>query len=119
MPPEYDARKGRLFTWMAQIARNTALDRVKSAAYKKGQRTDGLSAATGGGMNLSTTLSITDSGLKKVVDNLDEGYRVLIDYAYFPRVLAFGNFERTKFTPGYRQNTHSGCDSTTQNHFER
>ena len=32
---QYDASKGRLFTWLINICRNTAIDKVRSKAYKQ------------------------------------------------------------------------------------
>ncbi|RYY92832.1 MAG: sigma-70 family RNA polymerase sigma factor, partial [Chitinophagaceae bacterium] len=34
----YDAEKGRLFTWMLNIARNAAIDKVRSKSYQQGLR---------------------------------------------------------------------------------
>ena len=35
----YDETKGRLFTWMLNIARNAAIDKVRSKGYRDTQRT--------------------------------------------------------------------------------
>lgn len=80
---KYDLEKGRLYTWLAQIARNTALDRVRSAAYRKAQKTDEMDSAVYHKESLMTTNQVQDSGLKKVIDGLDEKFRTLIDYAYY------------------------------------
>jgi RNA polymerase sigma factor (sigma-70 family) len=79
---KYDRKKGRLFTWLANIARNAAIDRTRSKDFKRDQKTDSLenfvtNNVSGGEMYLQ------DSGLKKVIDSLDEKYRTLIDLAYF------------------------------------
>ncbi|OOQ56603.1 RNA polymerase sigma factor [Mucilaginibacter pedocola] len=39
---QYDAQKGSLFTWMVNIARNMAIDRLRSKTYRKDARTTGL-----------------------------------------------------------------------------
>ena len=79
----YESSKGRLFTWLAQITRNAALDRVRSAAYRKGQKTDTLSSSVSNSSSVSEEMSFKDDGLRKVIESLDEKYRTLIDFAYF------------------------------------
>jgi RNA polymerase sigma-70 factor (ECF subfamily) len=80
---KYDRSKGRLFTWFANIARNTAIDYTRAAGSRKQKKT----TSTENIVNISklgiTESSIPDSGLQKVLDSLDEKYRVLIDLAYF------------------------------------
>ncbi len=80
---KYDSTKGKLFTWLAQITRNTALDKVRSAGYRKGQKTDDIETSVSVRESFTDTSNIQDSGLRKVIDNLDGNYRTLIDYAYF------------------------------------
>ncbi|MEZ4919067.1 MAG: sigma-70 family RNA polymerase sigma factor [Saprospiraceae bacterium] len=79
----YDSAKGRLYTWLAQITRNTALDRVRSSAYRKGQKTDGLDSVVYKNDQNTENMQVQDSGLLKVISDLDADYRTLIDYAYF------------------------------------
>ena len=42
----YDSNKGRFFTWMLNIARNSAIDFVRSKAYRKNTRTDSIDVST-------------------------------------------------------------------------
>ena len=79
----YDATKGRLFTWMLNIARNAAIDKVRSKGYRDSQRTQPMSEGEGGGLAISTNPSVADVGLKKVLTTLNEEYRKLIDLSYF------------------------------------
>ncbi|SEN06596.1 RNA polymerase sigma-70 factor, ECF subfamily [Mucilaginibacter gossypiicola] len=39
---QYDSSKGRLFTWMVNIARNMAIDRLRSKGYRNDRKTGGL-----------------------------------------------------------------------------
>ncbi len=39
---QYDSSKGRLFTWMANLAKNTAIDQVRSKNYSKAAITDDI-----------------------------------------------------------------------------
>ena len=38
----YDATKGKLFTWMLNIARNQAIDKTRSKEFSKGKKTDDI-----------------------------------------------------------------------------
>jgi RNA polymerase sigma factor (sigma-70 family) len=80
----YDKTKGRLFTWMLNVARNLAIDMVRSKAYQNSQKNQPLPDAmhfdkTGG----ITQMSVDNIGLKKVIGKLKTEHRVLIDLAYF------------------------------------
>lgn len=78
----YDASKGRLFTWMLNIARNAAIDEIRSRAHKdsmKNQPFEGNVSISG----LSVHPNIEDSGLKKLLGKLKEEWRILVDLSYF------------------------------------
>jgi RNA polymerase sigma factor (sigma-70 family) len=80
----YDTAKGRLFTWMLNVARNLAIDMVRSKAYQNSKKNQQLpdtanSDRTGG----VTQLSVDNIGLRKIVSRLKTEHRVLIDLAYF------------------------------------
>lgn len=44
--PSYDEKKGRLFTWMVNIARHLAIDTVRSKEFRNLSRTDGMDGNT-------------------------------------------------------------------------
>ena len=80
----YDPGKGRLFTWMLNVARNLAIDMVRSKAYQNSQKNQVIpepdffdKAGT------STQQSVDNIGLKKIVHRLKTEHRVLIELAYF------------------------------------
>jgi RNA polymerase sigma factor (sigma-70 family) len=80
----YDATKGRLFTWMLNVARNLAIDMVRSKAYQNSQKNQGMPESGFFDKDGNTTqLSVDNIGLKKVVNKLKTEHRVLIDLAYF------------------------------------
>ena len=79
----YDETKGRLFTWMLNIARNAAIDKVRSKGYRDNQRTRPIAEGENSGMAMSSNPVINDVGLKKVLTTLNEEYRKLIDLSYF------------------------------------
>lgn len=77
----YDASKGRLFTWLLNIARNTAIDATRTAHFQHSRKTDSLDQLVyqpGG-----NSLNPDHLGVKDVVNRLDEKYRSLIDLVYF------------------------------------
>ncbi len=77
----YDANKGRLFTWLLNIARNTAIDATRTAHFQYSQKTENLDqlVCQPGGH----TTNPEHIGLKEVVGELDEKYRALINLIYF------------------------------------
>ena len=77
----YDRKKGKLFTWMLNIARNSAIDVVNSAKYKQASKTQTLDTSV---YKLgSSDLHIDQIGVKKLVEDLPEEHRVLLDLIYF------------------------------------
>lgn len=78
----YDPSKGRLFTWMLNIARNAAIDEVRSKGFRDSQRNLSMDES----MDISgavTGPSVDDVGLKKVLTKLKGELRVLVDMSYF------------------------------------
>jgi RNA polymerase sigma-70 factor (ECF subfamily) len=80
----YDASKGRLFTWMLNIARNASIDTLRSKNYQNSLRNrafpekgDSLGFASAGEPD------IDNIGLKKTLEKLREDHRILIELAYF------------------------------------
>ena len=78
----YDAGKSRFFTWMARIARNQAIDRRRSKAYRKAHKTDALSPIVGNSERNSTTTAVDHIGLETVLGKLDDNHRRLIELLY-------------------------------------
>lgn len=80
---QYEESKSRLFTWMARIARNAAIDKVRSKAHRQSAKTDEFDVVVVNHNNLSETMSVDHIGLTKVLDKLDGNYRSIIDLLYF------------------------------------
>ncbi|HEX6845556.1 MAG TPA: sigma-70 family RNA polymerase sigma factor, partial [Chitinophagaceae bacterium] len=78
----YDATKGRLFTWMLNIARNAAIDKIRSRGFRDGQKTHAISEG-GSGVIMGANPVVSDVGLQKVLTTLNGEYRRLIDLSYF------------------------------------
>jgi RNA polymerase sigma-70 factor (ECF subfamily) len=79
----YDASKGRLFTWMLNIARNAAIDKVRSKGYRDSQKNQPIAENISSGVSMSANPIVNDVGLKRVLTTLNEEYRKLIDLSYF------------------------------------
>ena len=80
---KFDESKGRLFTWFANIARNTAIDMVRSARYQRLQKTESLENPVHTSKDPETAMELKDAGLEKVINSMDEKYRQIIDKLYF------------------------------------
>ncbi len=80
---KFDKSKGRLFTWFANIARNSAIDMVRSAKYRNLQKTESLDNPVYTNNDPDVNIEIKDTGLEKVINSLDEKYRMIIDKLYF------------------------------------
>jgi len=80
----YNPEKGRLYTWIINISRNASIDKLRSKEIKNTGKTDSVSdnVHTIDNAN-STELSIDGIGLEKVLDQLSEELRFVIDQMYF------------------------------------
>ncbi len=80
----YDATKGRLFTWMLNIARNASIDTLRSKSYQNSQKNQSISDTTEFSSSPGKANQDIDIiGFKKVMERLKKEHRVLIDLAYF------------------------------------
>lgn len=78
----YDPAKGRLFTWMLNIARNASIDEIRSRGYRDTQRNQPI--AEDAELPGAVTIPVVDDvGLKKVLRNLKDEWRTLIELSYF------------------------------------
>ena len=73
---QYNAEKGRLFTWMVNISRNASIDTLRSKSYHSQKQnrelTESVYTAAG-----ATNIETDKIGLRKIVDNLKDDYKVL------------------------------------------
>lgn len=80
----YDQTKGRLFTWMLNIARNASIDMLRSKGYQNSQKNQELPDNVYKGIVSQITQQNVDNiGLKKVLEKLKPEHRVLVELAYF------------------------------------
>jgi len=80
----YDKSKGKLFTWMLNIARNSAIDKLRSKDYQKSDKVQSIDKSV---YNINKTHSITNNidhiGLAKFVEQLKPEHQTIIDLLYF------------------------------------
>ncbi|KPH11165.1 RNA polymerase subunit sigma-70 [Chryseobacterium sp. ERMR1:04] len=81
---QYDASKGRFYTWMINIARNTAIDYLKSKGFQNELKNQPLPDFVYNSTELSTTNKTSDFiGFKNVLEGLEIDKQELIDLAYY------------------------------------
>lgn len=81
---KYDRAKGKLFTWLVNIARNCAIDslRVKDYAIKnKIQSID--NSVRGINRQHKVNLKVDTIGIKELVSKMKPEHKILIDKLYF------------------------------------
>lgn len=81
---QYDPVKGRIYTWMMNIARNSAIDKLRSKGeIMKGKIQTGEDLVFNV-QNSKGTEQLTDAiGLREIVGNLRPEYYSIVDLAYF------------------------------------
>ncbi|MGN6618648.1 MAG: RNA polymerase sigma factor [Ilyomonas sp.] len=78
----YDETKGRLFTWMINIARNAAIDMVRSKAYQNSLQNRELTETVYETAD-AAPFNYDKIGLRKIVHHLKEEHKVLLELSYF------------------------------------
>ena len=80
----YDEQKGRLYTWMLNIARNMAIDSTRSKHEKVKNKIQEATDSVYHKNNLFTENSAHNTiGLQTIISNLKEDHKEIIDLAYF------------------------------------
>ncbi len=78
----YDDQKGRLFTWLLNIARNTAIDKIRTKKFQQNQKSQQLDSTVYDNVKFSEEMKMLDPGLEKIINQLDPKYRQIIDLLY-------------------------------------
>lgn len=79
---QYDPSKGRLFTWMLNIARNASIDFTRGKQFKNSRQNTELSDTVGNSIEGSAE-NMDNIGIAGVVNKLPGEYQKLITLAYF------------------------------------
>ncbi|QNF35364.1 sigma-70 family RNA polymerase sigma factor [Adhaeribacter swui] len=79
----YDSTKGKLFTWLINIARNLAIDKIRSRQYRVSSKTQGLEKS-----QVQYTADVNSFrpeyiGLKELTAKLNPDQKKVIDMMYF------------------------------------
>ena len=78
---QYDSSKGRLFTWMINIARNQALDQLRSSEVKRVNNTDSIDDKfISPGVD---SINPDTIGIHEMLKKLPSEQKKLIDLMYF------------------------------------
>ncbi|WP_298298637.1 sigma-70 family RNA polymerase sigma factor [Hydrotalea sp.] len=79
---QYDDGKGRLFTWMLNIARNASIDMIRSKGFQNSQQNRELQESVYEQAG-TTSIAVEQIGLRKVVHQLKPEQKQLVELAYF------------------------------------
>ena len=80
----YDPTKGRLFTWMLNIARNLTIDTTRGKSYKKQTKIQSTENAVNCATKNTNENDRFDAlGIRKQLIELKEDQKQIIDLAYF------------------------------------
>ena len=79
----FDENKGSLYTWMLNIARNSAIDRIKSKAFRNDQKNQSIPDFVNDSTTLSTEQKHEFNEVQSFVDRLRDDYKVIINKSYF------------------------------------
>lgn len=79
----FDHNKASLYTWMLNIARNSAIDRLKSKSFQNDLKNQSIPDFVNDNMGLTTEQQHDFKEVQKGVNTLKDDYKVLINKAYF------------------------------------
>ena len=81
---QYDKTKGKLFTWLVNVARNLAIDTTRSKSFKNQNKNLELDKVVGYiDSHKSTSFNPDQIGLKALLEKLRPEQQAIIDLAYF------------------------------------
>lgn len=82
---QYDPSKGRLFTWIANLAKNTAIDQVRSKNYMNNSRTDDLSKIPNETLDQNNHIYFNPDliGMKQLINHLKADQKNILHLVYF------------------------------------
>jgi len=79
----YDPSKGRLFTWLLNIARNLSIDKLRSKEMSKDSKTESISNNVYSYDQPVEGGSVDWIGVKELLGTLVEEQRIVVEYVYF------------------------------------
>lgn len=75
----YDSDKSTLFTWMARIARNAAIDQKRLVKFKNDEITDSFDPSI---HDVSINVDHSSLDVETLIGNLDPKYKMILEYVY-------------------------------------
>ncbi|MGF1926210.1 MAG: RNA polymerase sigma factor, partial [Bacteroidia bacterium] len=83
--PLYDPSKGRLFTWMANLAKNLSIDQIRSKSANNTSKTDDIQKISCDVINPKFNFHLnTDAiGLRGLLYTLKSDQKLIVDLIYF------------------------------------
>ncbi|TGD80657.1 sigma-70 family RNA polymerase sigma factor [Hymenobacter wooponensis] len=79
----YDADKGRLFTWVMNVCRNLAIDKIRSRQYRVGSRTQPIEESAALRQAAEPTFRPEHIGLQEMTRQLNPEQQQIVDLLYF------------------------------------
>ncbi|RZJ80720.1 MAG: sigma-70 family RNA polymerase sigma factor [Flavobacterium sp.] len=80
---QFDPEKGRLYTWMINLARNTAIDYIRSKGFQNQQKNQSIPEFVSESEQYSVKVEVDNIGLKNILASLKPEWGDLIELAYF------------------------------------
>ena len=80
---QYDKEKGRLFTWIVNIARNASIDKIRSKEFRVGSRERSIEDSPVNNLHSSYEVRPDHIGIKDLVGKLNPDQKKIIDMMYF------------------------------------
>jgi RNA polymerase sigma factor (sigma-70 family) len=80
----YDSSKGKLFTWMLNVARNQAIDKTRSKEISKNHKTKSIDAVVNKiDREEYIEQKVDGIGIKEILKKLPEEQRFIVEHLYF------------------------------------
>ena len=79
----YHSYKGRFLTWVLNIARNTAIDMLRSKNYRESRQLTDFQGLPHEVLSNGMEIRVDDIGIRELVTRLDPKYTTIIELIYF------------------------------------
>ncbi|GEO05006.1 DNA-directed RNA polymerase sigma-70 factor [Adhaeribacter aerolatus] len=80
---QYNKEKGRLFTWLVNIARHAAIDKIRSKEFRVGLKNKPIQDSPVNQLHSSYEVRPEHIGIKDMVGKLNPDQKKIIDMMYF------------------------------------
>jgi len=81
---QYDSQKGRLFTWMLNMSRNAAIDKIRSKEIKRSEKTDSVEDFVYTiDRQRNTEIPVDGIGVKDLMSELVDEQKFILQKIYF------------------------------------